>query len=166
MIFDLNKIELTKFIEQLGCKKGGQNIVTDEQLKSLLKRTELNDCKSIIYDYIYYCKKPIKSWVFNENGNYGYSIDEYEFLIITNGDEKQGIILRCGTTDLHWLVLRRWRNRQVLSNALRTGIIHYVWPENKTVSCCYSWQDKMVYRPKKYNMTKHLSDLAGLKMKD
>ena len=85
-------------------------------------------------------------------------------MIITNQDEKCAIILRCGTADIHWYVLKKWRNKKILSNALRTGILHEVWPENKTVSCCYDWRDKMVDRPKKHSMTKHLAELAGLKL--
>ena len=65
---------------------------------------------------------------------------------------------------LHWLVLRPWRNCHILSNALRTGVVHQVWPENKTITCRYSWRDKMRDRPQKYNMTKHLATIAGLEL--
>ena len=140
--------------------------MTDEQLEKILKSIDLNECEPIINNHIYYFKKLIKSRVSRDDGTYRYSADEYEFLIITAGNEKQGIILRCGTTDLHWFVLRQWRNCHVLSDALRTGVINNVWPENKTVSCCYSWRDKVMDRPKKYSMTKHLAELAGLKMKN
>lgn len=139
--------------------------MNDEKLKSILESTDLHECEPIINDYIYYCKKPIKSRASRSDGTYGYSVEEHEFLIIANHNEKQGIILRCGTTDLHWLVLRKWRNQHVLSDALRTGVIHNIWPENTTISCCYSWRDKMVDRPQKYAMTKHLAALAGLNMK-
>lgn len=61
--------------------------------------------------------------------------------------------------DLHWYVLTYWRNQNVLSNALRTGIIRQVWPHIKTVTCCYNWDDN---KAEKYQKTKHLADLAGL----
>ena len=93
--------------------------MTDEQLEKILKSIDLNECEPIINNYIYYLKKLIKNRVCREDGTYRYSTDEYEFLIITAGNEKQGIILRCGTTDLHWFVLRQWRNSHVLSDALR-----------------------------------------------
>ena len=138
----------------------------DEQLEALLKKTDLCDCESIIDNYIYYCKKAVKSRVYRGDGTYRYSIDVQEFLIITNGEEKQGIILRCGTVDLHWFVLKKWRNQHVLSNTLRTGVINDIWPENKTISCCYSWRDKVIDRPKKYAMTEYLASIAGLKFKE
>lgn len=72
--------------------------------------------------------------------------------------------MRCDTTDLHWLVLPAWRNKHILSDALRTGVIHDMWPENKTITCRYSWRDKMKDRPQKYNKTKHLAQIAGLKL--
>lgn len=139
--------------------------MNDEKLQSILESIDLHECEPIINDYIYYCKKPIKSRTSRSDGTYGYSVEEHEFLIIANHNEKQGIILRCGITDLHWLVLRKWRNQHVLSDALRTGVIHNIWPENTTISCCYSWRDKVVDRPQKYAMTKHLAALAGLNMK-
>ena len=141
-------------------------LVTDEHLERILRKTDLSECMTIIDNYIYYCKKPIKTRVSRGDGTYSYSVDDYEFLIITNGEEKQGIILRWGTVDLHWFVLKNWRNQHVLSNALRTGIINVIWPENKTISCCYSWRDKVVDRPKKYAMTEYLAGIAGLKMKE
>ena len=140
--------------------------MTDEQLERILKKTDLHECEPIIKDYIYYCKKPIKSRVNRGDGTYRYSVDEHEFLLITNGKEKQGIILRYGIVDIHWLILRRWRNQHVLSNALRTGVINSIWPENKTISCCYSWRDKVADRPEKYKKTKYLASIAGLKMKE
>ncbi len=146
--------------------RGRSNIVTDEQLERILKKMDLQECKPIMKDYIYYCKKLIKSRSYSGDGTYRYSTDESEFLIIVNGEEKQGIILRCGIVDIHWFVLKKWRKQHVLSNALRTGVINDVWPENKVVSCCYSWRDKVVDRPKKYSMTEHLANIAGLKMKN
>ena len=133
-------------------------------LEKILKDIDLFKCDTIIDDYIFYTRKIIRSRVSRENGAYGYTFDEYEFLIIAEDAEKQGIILKCGTSDLHWFVFRKWRNRGVLSNALRTGVIAQVWPENKTVTCCYSWRDKVVDRPQKYSMTKHLAEIAGLEL--
>ena len=138
--------------------------MTDEQLEKVLRNIDLLDCYPIIKGYIFYVKKLIRSRVSRSNGTYRYSTDEYEFLIIANGSEKQGIILRCGTDDLHWYVLKKWRNQGILSNALRTGVLAQMWPENKTVTCCYSWSDKMVDRPRKYSKTKHLAEIAGLKL--
>ena len=63
-------------------------------------------------------------------------------------------------------VFKKWRNQHVLSNTLRTGIINDIWPENKNISCCYSWLDKVIDRPKKYAMTEHLASIAGLKIKE
>ena len=138
--------------------------MTDEQLEKVLKDIDLLDCYPIIKNHIFYIKKSIKSRVSRGDGTYKYSNDECEFLVIANENEKQGIILRCGTSDLHWFVVRKWRNQGVLSNALRTNILAQVWPENKTVTCCYGWRDKMVDRPQKYRMTKHLADIAGLQL--
>ena len=138
--------------------------MTDEWLENILKSTDIDECQPIVEDYIYYLKKTIKSRVSREGGRYGYSTNEYEFLIIAEEKEKQGIIMRCRTEDLHWLVLRPWRNCHILSNALRTGVVHQVWPENKTITCRYSWRDKMRDRPQKYNMTKHLATIAGLEL--
>ena len=138
--------------------------MTNEQLEKILDRINLSDCDPIIPNYIFYIKKRIKSRVNNGDGTYCFSTDEYEFLIIANESEKQAIILRCGISDLHWLVRKKWRKQGVLSNALRTGVLSQVWPKNKTVTCCYDWRDKMLDRSQKYNMTKHLAEIAGLQL--
>ena len=131
----------------------------DESLKAVLNRININECEEIIKDYIYYCNIPVKQRCYRGDGSFSYITDEYEFLVIADRGEKQAIILRCGYQDLHWYVLRKWRNKHVLSDALRTGVLKEVWSENTKITCCYSYSDN----PKeKYNMTKHLADIAGL----
>ena len=113
----------------------------DEQLKAVLDRIDINECEEIIENYIYYSKRPVRQRYYRGDGSYGYAEDEYEFLIIAENGEKQAIILRCGYADLHWFVLRKWRNEHVLSDALRTGILREVWPENTKITCCYNYYD-------------------------
>lgn len=133
--------------------------MVDEQLKRILLQIDLLECEEIIADYIYYIKKRIKQRYYDGEGGYHYGTDEYEFIVITNGQEKQAIIMRCGYVDLHWYVLYKWRNKHILSDALRTGVLQEIWPENEKITCCYNYNDN---REQKYNMTKHLADIAGL----
>ena len=58
---------------------------------------------------------------------------------------------------------KKWRGQHVLSNALRTGVIGEVWPENTKVTCCYNYDDN---REEKYSMTKHLADIAALRFEE
>lgn len=131
----------------------------DEQLKYVLERIDLDECEEVVENQIYYCKKPVKKRCYRGDGSFRYIQDECEFLIIAADGEKQAIILRCGYVDLHWYVLRKWRRSHVLSDALRTGILQEVWPENTRITCCYNYNDD---REQKYNLTKHLADIAGL----
>lgn len=135
----------------------------DEQLKSVLARIDLNECDEIIKNHIYYSKRPVRQRCYRGDGSFRYINDEYEFLIIAENGEKQAIILRCGYVDLHWYVLRKWRNRHILSDALRTGVIQEIWPENTRITCCYNYDDDC---EQKYNTTKHLADIAGLSLED
>lgn len=135
----------------------------DEQLKSVLARIDLNKCDEIIKNHIYYSKRPVRQRCYRGDGSFRYINDEYEFLIIAENGEKQAIILRCGYVDLHWYVLRKWRNRHILSDALRTRVIQEIWPENTRITCCYNYDDD---REQKYNTTKHLADIAGLSLED
>lgn len=144
--------------QDLNC---GRLQVTDEQLKSILDKIEINECEEIIENYIYYIKKQVRQRYSRGDGSFGYAKEEYEFLIIAEGFEKQAIILRCGYGDLQWHVLRRWRKKHILSNALRTGVLREIWPENTKITCCYNYYDN---HEQKYNMTKHLADIAGLSL--
>lgn len=135
----------------------------DEALKSVLQNINIDECEEIIENYIYYCRKNIRQRCSHGDGSYSYYKDEYEFLLITDGGEKQAIILRCGYVDLHWYVLKKWRRNHVLSDALRTGVIKELWPENTKVTCCYNYDDDYEH---KYRMTKHLADIAGLSLEE
>ena len=135
----------------------------NEKLERILKNIDLQDCYPVIDNYIYYIEKEIRTRVYRGDGSYFYDVQNFEFLVIADNNVKKAIILRFGTVDLHWLVLKPWRNQQVLSNALRTDVLAKIWPENKTVTCCYQWDDN---RHDKYAMTEHLAQIAGLTMKD
>ena len=135
----------------------------DEQLKRVLDQMDIDECEEVVTNHIFYCEKAVRQRCFRGDGRYSYITDRYEFLVIADNGEKQGIILRCGEVDLHWYVYRKWRNKGVLSDALRTGIIRQVWPDNREITCCYNYDDN----PKeKFNMTRHLADIAGLTLKE
>ena len=127
--------------------------MTDRTLCSILRNMDLNKCKKIKRN-IYYIQKEIVSQ--------GKKRGQYEFLVLIQNGIKCGIILRCGTVDLHWYVFKKYRGQSILSNALRTGIINELWPENKEITCCY---DNEIDKYSKYCMTKHLADLANLELK-
>lgn len=135
----------------------------NEQLKYLLEKFDLDDCTPIIDNYIYYIKTPVKQRCSCSGGRYTYVTSVDEFLIIAENGVKQAIILRCGESDLHWYVLRPWRKQHVLSNALRTGVIRDVWPENTSITCCCSYEDNYLV---KRRMTMHLAEIAGLELRD
>lgn len=135
----------------------------DEQLKSLLERIDINECEEVIQNHIYYSKRPVRQRCYQGDGSFRYIEDEYEFLIIAENGQNQAIILRCGFVDLHWYVLKKWRNKHVLSDALSTGVLQKIWPENTKITCCYNYYDN---REQKYNMTKHLAGIAGLSLED
>ena len=131
----------------------------DDQLKYILQQIDLDECEELIENYIYYSRRPVRQRCYHGDGSYRYTTDENEFLIIAENGEKQAIILRCGRIELHWYVLRQWRKHGVLSNALHTGILKEVWPENKKITCCYGYDDNC---DEKFEMTQHLADIAGL----
>ena len=131
----------------------------DEQLKRVLDQIDICECEEIIPNHIFYCEKTLRQRSSCGGGRYRYVTENFEFLVIAENGEKQGIILRCGEVDLHWYVYRRWRNRSVLSNALRTGVIRRVWPENQEITCCCGYGDDPI---EKLSMTKHLAEIAGL----
>ena len=137
--------------------------MTHKKLESVLKCISLDKCQEVVPGQIYYIKKTIRTQIYR-NLKRIYDKHDYEFLIITSNNVKQAIILRCGEKDLHWLVLRKYRGQHVLSNVLRTGVIHKVWPENKTITCAYNWNgegEDEDYETK-LSKTQHLADIANL----
>lgn len=139
--------------------------MTDQQLENVLKQINLDDCQEVVPGHIYYTKRTVRSRMSRKDGTYWYAKNNYEFLVIANNNVKQGIILRWGTFDLHWLVLKKYRNQHVLSNALRTGIINKIWPENKEITCDYDWcgHEDDDYETK-LAKTRHLAKIANLKV--
>lgn len=133
----------------------------NEKLNYILNQINLPDCLELVKDNIYYSKRSIKQRCLHMDGSYTYITGEYEFLIIAQDGIKKAIILRCGEQDLHWYVKRKWRGSHVLSSALQTGIIHKIWPENTSITCCYNPGEDY---GEKYTMTQHLADIAGLSL--
>ena len=134
--------------------------MTNEGLIKELKNINLDKCTPIIPGYIFYCKKDTEYYTATFDGPYN-----HEYLIITNGEEKQAIIARIGEEDIHWVVLKKWRNQHVLSDALRTGVIHDIWSKNKYITCKFKRDSKILDAYNTLEMTKHLADIAGLKLK-
>ena len=135
----------------------------NEQLKYLLGKFDLRDCIPIIDNHIYYIKTPVKQRCSRSGGGYRYITVMNEFLIIAENGVKQAIILRCDESDLHWYVSKPWRRKHVLSNALRTGVIREIWPENTSITCCYDYGDDP---EEKRLMTQHLAAIAGLRLEE
>ena len=137
--------------------------MTNKKLESVLKQINLAECQEIIPGQVYYIKKTVRTKIYR-NLKACYDIYDYEFLVVASNNVKQAIILRCGKEDLHWFVLRKYRGQHVLSNVLRTGVIHKVWPENKTITCAYNWNgegEDEDYETK-LSKTQHLADIANL----
>jgi len=135
--------------------------MTNEKLNKILKKVELNKNEEVC-DGIYHCFRIIKNKVFDGDGKYHYSKREYEFLVITEDKIKKAIILRIGDIDLHWLVLPKYRQKHVLSNALRKGIISKLWPSIKSVTCCFDLYDEY---DEKLSITNHLAEISKLFVK-
>ena len=131
----------------------------NETLSYVLRNLKLSKCISV-GENLYYVKKKVKLTRCNfETGAKEYICSKYEFIIIAENNIKKGIILNCGNIDLHWYVFKKWRGQHVLSNVLKSGIIKKVWPNIKTITCCFDYKED---EAAKYCMTKHLASLAGL----
>lgn len=135
--------------------------MTNEKLKQLLQKVDLKSCTPVVDNYIYYAKMPIRQRCYYGVNSYKYTVDGKEFLLIAENGVKQAIILRYDDGDLHWYVSKRWRNKHILSNALRTGVVRKVWSDNSLVRCCYDFTDELPYGQKR-ELTKHLADVAGV----
>ncbi|MBR3968290.1 MAG: hypothetical protein IKJ93_01710 [Clostridia bacterium] len=135
----------------------------NETLSHVLRSLNLDRCTHI-KENIYYIKKTVRELTYSQTlGRDKIGSTKCEFLIIADGGVKKAIILKCGNVDLHWYVFKAWRNKKVLSNALRTNIIKETWSEIETVTCCYEYGEN---KEEKYEMTKHLAALAGLGISD
>ena len=136
--------------------------MTNEKLRRIINKIELNESEKI-YEGIYHVFRNIKNRNFY-NGKYSYETHTFEFVVITNGKEKQAIISNMGD-DLHWYVLPKYRKKQVLSNALRTGFVKKLWPSLKSVTCCHENGEEYEY-DEKYSLTQHLAGIANLELRE
>lgn len=131
--------------------------MTNDALHLLLHDIDLGNCEHI-FNGIYYIKTDLA-----DSERYGtVSNWDYEFLIITDNNIKKAIIVNYDNLDLHWYVCDKWRGSHILSNALRTNIIKFVWPNVEYVSCPYDKYDEDSCR--KYSRAVYLANLAGLKV--
>lgn len=135
----------------------------NETLSYILRRINLSKC-TYLRDGLYYIKTEVKQKVYNsELQKERIRYIPCEFIIVTENNIKKSIIHKCDFNDLHWYTFIEWRNKGVLSNALRSGIIKECWPEIQSITCQYEWNENKV---EKYRKTEHLASLAGLTMRE
>ncbi len=79
--------------------------MSDDQLKYIFEQIDIRECEEVIENHIYCIRKEIRQICYRTNGSFRYTKEKYEFLIIAEDGEKQGIILRCVYENLHRDVL-------------------------------------------------------------
>lgn len=125
----------------------------DRVLASVLSQIDINKCKEIIKDEVYYIKKNVRPKSF-EDGKVKRKKELDEFIVLVNNGKIVGGIFIMRTYDLHWHIFKKYRKKHYLSNALRKGILEKICPDTKEISCCDEDEDRC----------RHLAQIAGLKI--
>jgi len=91
-----------------------------------------------------------------QKGYFGYQ----DIIILLGNNVSTGIIYPMGEHDLHFLVLKEYQNKGIMSNFMNSGVIRKIRPRLSSVSTNYSPK----FQPEMYNKIKHLVSKAGLKL--
>lgn len=92
--------------------------------------------------------------VVRPNGRY---VDRYDYLVLLCDGKKAGIILKCGSVDIHTYVYQRYRKQHIVSRLTRDGFLKKLWPDIDSVTCVNSDE---------YERIKHLAEIAGFWLRD
>lgn len=83
-----------------------------------------------------------------------------EIIVLVNNGVKVGGIYRMGSYDIHCVMNEMYRDKHIMSDFFKTGIIQELWPENESVELCD------VRTREEYDKKKHLVDILGLSIKN
>ena len=90
------------------------------------------------------------------NANHRYT-DYYDYLVLLKGGAKAGIILKCGSVDVHVYVYPKYRNQHVVSRLTGNGFLKELWPDIGSVTCA---------NRSEYEKIKYLSEIAGFYLRN
>lgn len=75
------------------------------------------------------------------------------YLILLCNGQKAGIIMKCGTVDIHFYMYKKFRDKRILSRLINDGFLKELWPDIEFMSCC---------NKEDYAKIEHLSELCGI----
>lgn len=81
----------------------------------------------------------------------------YTYLFILYKGQRAAIILKCDSVDIHCYVRPWYRDKHILSNAIRGHFLKKLWPDIDSVTC--------VNRDE-YDRIKHLAEIAGYRVRN
>ena len=88
------------------------------------------------------------------NGRY---VGLYDYLVLLCNGKKSGIILKCGSVDIHTYVFHNYRNQHIVSRLTGNGFLKELWPDIESVTCV---------NREEYERIKHLAEIAGFVLQD
>lgn len=90
----------------------------------------------------------------NPNGRF---VGYYDYLILLYSGTKAGIILKCGSVDIHVYVYPQFREQHIVSRLTGEGFLRELWPDIESVTCANYFE---------YDRVKHLAALAGFELRN
>ena len=90
----------------------------------------------------------------NSNGRF---VNFYDYLILLKDKEKAGIILKCGSVDIHVYVYPKYREQHIVSTLTGGGFLKDLWPDINSVTCA---------NRNEYDRIKYLAEIAGFKLRN
>lgn len=95
-----------------------------------------------------------KTVIVNTNGRFK---DYYDYLILLKNGAKAGIILKCGSVDVHVYVYPKYRNQHIVSRLTEDGFLKKLWPDIDSVTCANTDE---------YDRIKYLAEIAGFYLRN
>lgn len=90
----------------------------------------------------------------NSSGRY---IGVYDYLILLKNGIRAGIILKCGSADIHVYVYPRYRGQHIVSRLTGDGFLKELWTDIDSVTCANRAE---------YEKIKYLAEIAGFYLRN
>lgn len=78
-----------------------------------------------------------------------------DYLVLLKDGAKAGIILKCGTVDIHVYVYPKYRKQHIVRRLISDGFLKDLWSDIESVSCV-NWAE--------FHAIKHLAEIAGFSL--
>lgn len=130
----------------------------EKSLITVLSKSDISKGEILIPGKAIYLEKKTRLQISGNSPKTDTAI--YKYIFILNKGQRVGGILFCGTSDLHIIIFKKYRNKGFMSEVMKSGWIKKLCPELKSITTQHFPNSD------EYKKIEHLAMLAELQIRN